>query len=223
MGKVSLYILLCLIYVGFSKSMISIKENRPYLKSQKTFDSFFQNAPISVVLTQTFQRGYFLKSYFLKFRIVHAYFPYEEIEIQTSEEFFNENLKNIGMAIYQRKSLELPGSSLAQPAGTIFIGDLTYGSWILAPSGEKLWEFHRAFRRFPKILGWGDFRPSQEFLQKLKIYETYKKSFYGLQNEFGTLGSVSSKYFINLEKENSGESFMLHLKGLFTWKKDQKK
>jgi hypothetical protein len=226
MGKISLYILLTLIYIGFSISVISINENRPYLKSEKNFDSFFSNAPISVILIKTFKKGFFLKSYFLKLRVVHGYFPYEEIVFQTPESIFSNHQKNLGMAIYQRKSIDTPGNLIPQPAGSIFVGDLTFGSWVLDASGEKVWEFHRAFRFFPEFLGWGKFRPSQEFLQRLKISESYNKPFYGLENEFGTSGSVSSKIFSNSNGELAGkpESFLSHLKNLFSWKqiKDQK-
>jgi hypothetical protein len=217
MGKISIYVLLCLIYVGFSKSVISIHENIPFLKSEKIFDSFFQNAPISVVLIKTFKKGFFLKSYFLKIRVVHGYFPSEDLIIQTSEDFYNKNLYNLGMAIYQRKTLESPGRSIPQPGGSIFIGDLTFGSWKIDHSGDRVWEFHRAFRFFPEILGWGDYRPSLEFYQKLKINETFNRPFYGLTGEFGTSGHITSKYFLKPEtiEVEKREPFITHLKNLF--------
>ncbi len=219
MGKVSFYILLTLIYIGFSKSVVSLSEKRPLLKSEKTLDPFFQSAPISVVLIDMFDQGFILKSYFLKLRLVHAYYPYEDITIQTTKEFCEKNLNNLGMSLYQRGSLELPGHSLPQPSGSIFLGDLTYGLWKLDKSGERIWEFHRAFRNFPEILGWGNFRPSLDFYQNLKIHESYKHSYYGPNNEFGKNGTVSSKYFTP-KKKRRGQNikmFLPHLKKLFSF------
>jgi len=218
MGKISLYILLTLIYIGFSKSTGSFKENRPLLKSEKIFDPFFQNAPVSVVLIGMFEQGFFLKSYFLRLRLVHAYFPTEDIVIQTSREFYEKNLNNLGMSIYQRRSLEIPGLSIPQPSGTIFLGDLTYGLWKLDKSGERVWEFHRAFRNFPEILGWGKFRPSMDFFNNLKIHDSYNQSYYGPNGEFGKNGSVSSKYFFPSTDQDSRktERLLPHLKKLFS-------
>jgi hypothetical protein len=218
MGRISLYILLTLIYIGFSKSIISLKENRPLLKTEKIFDPFFQNAPLSVVLVGMFEQGYFLKSYFLKLRLVQAYFPTEDIVIQTSKEFYEKNLNNLGMSIYQRRSLDLPGRSIPQPSGSIFLGDLTYGFWKLDKSGDRVWEFHRAFRHFPEILGWGKFRPSMDFFNNLKIHDSYNQSYYGPNGEFGKNGSVSSKYFLPSTKHKGQrtEMFFPHLKKLFS-------
>lgn len=218
MGKISLYILLTLIYIGFSKSIISFKENRPLLKSDKIFDAYFQNAPVSVVLTDFSEHGFFLKSYFLKLRLIYPYFPYQDIVIQTSKEFYKKNINNLGMAIYQRKSLDFPGQSIPQPGGSIFLGDFTYGSWVLDESGDRIWEFHRAFRHFSEIIGWGKFRPSMEFYQKLKLNESNKRSFYGPNNEFGTKGNVTRKYFVkSTNKQNKkNKTFISHLKGFFS-------
>lgn len=218
MSKISFYILLTLIYIGFSKSVISIDKNRPLLKSEKIFDAFFQNPPVSVVLIDFFEHGFFLKSYFLKLRLVYPYFPYNEIIIQTSGELYEKNIPNLGMAIYQRKSLDFPGQLIPQPSGSIFVGDLTYGSWVLDKSGERVWEFHRAFRHFPEVLGWGKFKFSFNFFQKLKLNESNKRSYYGSNNEFGTNGYVSSKYFTQSTKREKEKviTFRSHLMELFS-------
>ena len=219
MVRISLYIFLTLIYIGFSKSIVPVKDNRSFLKSEKIFDSFFRSAPVSLVLIDMFEDGFFLKSYYLKLRIVHGFFPPEEIVIQTTHEYYRKNIKNLGMAIYQRKSLDLPGKLLPQPSGSIFIGDLTYGSWKLDKSGEKNWEFHHAFRQFPDFLGWGRFRPSTAFYEKLKVSDYYNQSFYGPNFEFGTEGSVSSKIFTasTSEKKEINKKILHHLIKLFTW------
>lgn len=219
MGKISLYILLTLIYIGFSKSIVSINQNIQLLKSEKMFDNFFQNPPVSVLLIEFFEHGFILKSYFLKLRMVYPYFPYEDIVVQTSGEFYKKNIQNLGMAIYQRKSLDHPGQSTPQPGGSIFIGDLTYGTWKLDNSGDRIWDFHRAFRQFPETLGWGKFRPSMTFYQKLKLNESNNRSYFGPNNEFGTKGYVTSKYFteVNEKEYKIFGNLLAHLKELFSF------
>ena len=95
-----------------------------------------------------------------------------------------------GMSIFRRKKAD-SFTTVPLPPGALFVGNFAYGTWTYANSGEKIWRFHKAYRNFPKMLHWGDFRPSFEFYKIMKVHLENKAAFFGTNNEFGEKGFIS--------------------------------
>lgn len=214
MNKISLYILLILIFLGLSKSFSPMERDSLYIENERVFPSFFPGAPITLILIDSFEKGLAIKTYYQRYSLVHAFRPPEEITARVSKEFWNKNLSNLGMSLFRRRERDMIESTTAEPPGALFLGDPSYGSWEYDNSGEKFWVFHRPYRHFPKILGWGKFRPSYTFYKQLMTNSAQGVIFYGPHNEFGTKGEVTRSWAKNYhgEKFNGQVDFLNHLK-----------
>lgn len=236
MNKISLYVLLILIFLGLSKSFSPSEQRTPYLANEQVYSDFFQGSPLSVILLDSFQTGFLIKTYFHKYKIVHGFKVPEEVVVRTSKKYWTKNLANKGLSLFRRKELNYEKrieelkknkyqseisqsheeSNLPMPPGFIYLGDRAYGRWRLENSGRKVWSFHRAYRHFPKLFNWGTFRPSYDFYERGKIYVNQEKPFYGLNQEFGTNGSITSEHLEDtLNVNQKSIDLIKHLKTLF--------
>ena len=219
MGKISLYVLLILVYLGLAKSL-KTDEKRIFLKNNEDISKSagLLRPPTSVILLDSFSEGLILKTYILKLRIIRVFSETKDITIKTSPEFWKENKDNIGMSIYRLDEGALNPEVTPMPPGTYFLGVFTFGSWRLISSGERIWKFHRSYRDLPELLAWGTWRPTKTFYQKIKLHKEQKLAFHGPNNEFGTDGSITKK---NIQRTRTGikfikKGFMPHLKKLFS-------
>lgn len=224
MNRLSLFTLLVLVYLGLSKSFAPAERSTPYLVNDQVFASFFQGAPISVILTDRLQTGFLIKTYFLELRVVQGFKLPETMLVRTSHDFWKKNEPNLGMSLFRRYEKDGKTSTTPQPAGTIFLGDPAYGSWQLAHSGSREWHFYNAYKYFPEYLGWGEYRPTETFWNTLKLYSTNEEVFYGEQNEFGTNGKVTSSVFKSRVYKiiNTDVNFKVHFKKFFSIPKAKK-
>ncbi|ATH08961.1 hypothetical protein BIY24_13690 [Halobacteriovorax marinus] len=204
MNKISIYILLTLIYLGLSKSFSPSEKRAPHVPNEKIFPSFFFGAPISIILLDSFQTGFLIKTYFQKYKIVHGFKHPETIIVRTSYSFWEKNKGNIGMSIFRRGEKKNTQSDIPMPPGILYVGDPAYGHWEMLNSGEKGWVFHRAYRHFPAIFNWGTFTPTERFYNTAVAFEEHDKTYYGDNNEFGTNGKLSEEKN-QLEKEKDEE------------------
>lgn len=195
MNRLSLFILLVLVYLGLSKSFAPSERSTPYLVNEQVFSSFFQGAPLSVILTDRLQTGFLIKTYFLQLRLVQGFKLPETLLIRTSYSFWEKNKENLGMSLFRRDEKNGASSVIVQPPGAIFLGDPSYGYWELAPSGDREWHFYNAYKYFPDYLGWGDYRPTEAFTKELRLHLANSESYYGNPKQFGTNGLVTSKVF----------------------------
>ncbi|MCO4792428.1 MAG: hypothetical protein KC493_01855 [Bacteriovoracaceae bacterium] len=224
MNKISLYVLLILIYLGLSKSFSPSEQRIPYIINEKVYANFFRGTPLSVMLIDSFQTGFLIKTYFQKYKVFHGFKSPEIVTVRTSPEFWNRNLKNLGLSLFRRYDGPNNTSTTPLPPGSLYIGNLAFGSWHYKNSGKKVWRFHRAYRHFPKIFAWREFNPSFEFFERMKIHIQHQQPFYGLENEFGEKGSVTSLTFNNSnDKTPEGRNKLSkHLKKFFhipVWKR----
>lgn len=217
MNRLSLFTLLVLVYLGLSKSFAPAERSTPYLVNDQVFASFFVGAPISVILTDRLQTGFLIKTYFLELRIVQGFKLPETLLVRTSYDFWKNNEKNLGMSIFRRDEKDARTSTIPQPPGAIFLGDPSYGSWELAPSGDREWHFYNAYKYFPDYLGWGEYRPTESFWSALKLHASNNEPYYGENNEFGTEGSVTAKVFKSrvFRIIDTDVDFKLHFKKFF--------
>lgn len=217
MNRISLFILLVLVYLGLSKSFAPSERNTPYLVNDQVFASFFTGAPLSVVLTDRLQTGFLIKTHFLELRLVQGFKLPETILVRTSHDFWKKNAGNIGMSLFRRDEKEGRTNTIPQPPGAIFLGDPSYGHWEQVSSGQKEWHFYNAYKYFPEYLAWGDYRPTEEFWRNLKLHLSNEETYYGDNKEFGTDGKVTS---VALPQETkvkniSDVDFRTHMKKFF--------
>lgn len=197
MNNLSLYILLILLFLGLSKSFSPSEQKIPSILNEFYYENFFVDAPISVILTDSFQTGFLIKTYFQKYKIVHGFKPSEVLIVKTSQTFWERNLKNLGMSLFRRSEKDMKASTLPLPPGSVYLGDPAYGTFEPSPSGIDVWTFYRGYRHFPKLFEWGTWRPSEEFVKKMNISISQSVPFYGLNGEFGENGSVTKLFFKN--------------------------
>ena len=195
MNRLSLFTLLVLVYLGLSKSFAPAERSTPYLVNEQVFASFFQGAPLTVVLTDRLQTGFLIKTYFMQFRVIQGFKLPETILVRVSHDFWKKNENNLGMSLFRRDEGNTKTSVVPQPAGAIFIGDPAYGHWEDATSGEREWHFYNAYKYFPEYLGWGTYRPTETLWKALKLYDSNDETFYGDRNQFGTKGIVTKDIF----------------------------
>ena len=196
MNKISLYILLILVFLGLSKSFSPNHKNIKFLKNKNSFSTLEDEAPISLILIESFTRGTFIKSYLQKYKLIHGFKPKETkiITFRTTKDFWLKSKKLLGMSLFRRENKLTPGNNLPMPPGTLFIGDLAYGNWQKSQKGEKVWVFRRSYSHFPDLLGWGNFKPSKKFYLKTLENKQKMKIFYGENNEFKkTISSSNSQ------------------------------
>lgn len=196
MGKISLYVLLILFYLALEKSFSPSEYNTPYIINEKSFAHIFPGAPMSVILIDSFQTGFILKTYYQKYKVFHGFSRPEEILVRTNRDFWRKNLNNLGLSLFSRAESQ-QSFTTPLPAGSLYIGKSSYGQWRFDSSGKRSWEFYRAYQHFPLVFHWGDFRPSYEFYTQLKLHQKNNTAFYGLNNEFGTKGSITSRFLQN--------------------------
>lgn len=197
MNKFSLYILLVLLFLGLSKSFSPSEQKIPSVLGELYFENFFIGAPISVVLTDSFQTGFLIKTYFQKYKIIHGFKPSEVVIVKTSQTFWEKNLKNVGMSLFRRSERDGHTSTIPMPPGALYLGDPAYGSFEAGPSGVERWTFYRGYRHFPKLFEWGSWRPDEEFVKKMQIAESQSVPFYGPASEFGEGGEITSSVYKN--------------------------
>ncbi len=217
MNKISIFIFLILLYLGLSKSFSPSEKASTYIINQQVFSSYFEGAPLSLVLVDSFQAGFLIKTYFQKYKVIHGFKTPETVIIRTSQKFWKENKKNVGLSLFRRAEGKKIESTTPMPPGILYINDPSYGKWVNSDSGRKVWKFHRAYRHFPNLFMWGKFRPSEDFYKKALIHIENNLAFYGLNNEFGIEGEITKvelAEFIN-KKEYIKLDFLGHLKKLF--------
>ena len=195
MNKIFSIIFLVLLYLSIWP--VKSQKNTFYVAHQGHFSNMFHDEndrPIDVILKDTFQTGFLIKTYYMKFKVIYGFRDPEDITVRTSKHFFFANDPNREMSVFRRSERkDSPDGFVPLPPGALFIGDPAYGYWETEESGESRWRFLRGHKKFPEYLNWGDFRPTRNFSQILETHKNEGKAFYGINNEFGTEGMASGE------------------------------
>lgn len=199
MYKFFLYTLLTICYLGLSKALSPSEIGIHYLQNERGFSKLIKGQMATVVLVDTHATGFLIKTYYQKYRVLSGYDTVEDLIVRTSKEFAKKNLDNIGLSLYRRS--ENKEEFLPLPPGSFFIGNREFGLWRTNKKGQTIWKFHRPFKNYPKYLGWGTFRPDEEFYQQMRSSITLNKPFYGINNEFGPLGKITQQNFPHFFKD----------------------
>src|SRR5690606_1007104 len=183
MYKFFLYSVLMILYLILAKTLSPSEIGIHYLQNEKGFTKIIKGTPTTAILIDTHATGFLIKTYYQKYRIISGYDKVEEMIVRTNKDFARKNLPYIGMSIYRRN--DKGEDILPLPPGTTYLGNREFGEWRKRKDGSRFWRFNKSFKNFPRYLGWGDFRPSEEFFQMVRSHETQRVPFYGLNNEFG--------------------------------------
>ncbi len=210
MNKLSLYVLLILLFLGLSKSFSLSSQQTVFVPNINVLPSLKNGAPISLILVDMYDAGFLIKTYYLKFKVIHGFKSAETLVVRTHVKFWEENKNNIGMSLFRRHERDEKESTVPLPPGSIFIGNQAFGSWKYHDSGKKIWQFHKVYRHFPKSFNWQEFRPSYDFYQSLKVHEENSTAFYGLANEFGTAGTVTEKMSMGSLSKRTKETISIY-------------
>lgn len=216
MHNISIYTLLVLVFLGLSKSFSKAERSTPFIKNERDFASIFTDSPISVIFYDSMQAGLIIKTNFHRYRVVHAFKKPMLTTVRVSDSFYEKTKPYLGLTLFSRDDDAGEISVTPLPPGGLFIGNTAYGHWHMDDSGERIWEFHRAYRHFYDLFGWGDFRPSIDFYERMKLSNLSGEPFMGVHGEFGTEGSISTSEFHFGRDENRPiiETTTLHLKNL---------
>ncbi len=193
MYKFFLYLVLTICYLGLAKALSPSEMGIQYLQNEKAFSKILKNKTVTVILMDTHTTGFLIKTYYQKYRVITNYDNIEEMIVRTSREFAKKNIKNIGLSLYRR--VENKEEFLPVPPGSAYIGQSEYGEWRQTKSGIMKWYFWKAYKDFPKYFGWGKWRPTEEYYQRLRSSLVNNKPFYGVEDEFGVHGKVTRENF----------------------------
>lgn len=205
MNKIIVYCILLLFYLGLSKSLSPSEFGINYINSDSLLSQIVPGKPVSVILTDIHSTGFLIKTFYHKYKIVYGFQSYEELIVRTSRAYSSKNQKNIGLSVFRRSNFNEDESFTALPPGSVFIGNKSFGSWVLDDSGDKVWKFFRVYRQLPTYLGWHNYKPTFSDYSKIKIYKEQNKPFYGPNNDFGTEGKITKKAFPNFFKRNKAD------------------
>jgi hypothetical protein len=199
MYKFFLYTILVILYLGLAKALSPSELGVHYLQNEKGFSKLAPNEATTFILIDTHATGFLIKTYYQKYRVVSGYDNVEELIVRTSKEFARRNRENIGLSLYRRDQTR--EEFVPQPPGSLYINNRDYGDWKMNKKGELIWKFNKAYKNFPKFLGWGTFRPDMNFYKEMKLKSSANQPFYGLNNEFGTNGPVTREAFPHFFRE----------------------
>jgi hypothetical protein len=193
MYKFFLYTMLVIIYLGLAKALSPSELGVQYLQNEKAFSKLIKNPMSTVILMDTHATGFLIKTYYQKYRVISGYDAVEELIVRTSKEFAKKNLPHIGLSVYRRT--EEKEEFVPLPPGSLYLNNREFGEWRINKKGIVKWRFNKSFKNFPKYLGWGKWRPDENFYQQMKASISLNKPFYGLQNEFGPTGKITIENF----------------------------
>jgi hypothetical protein len=199
MYKFFLYTILTILYLGLAKTLSPTELGVHYLQNERGFPKLAKRPDSTLILVDTHATGFLIKTYYQKYRLISGMDTVDEIIVRTSREFAKKNLKFIGLSLYrhsQGKEEFLPA-----PPGTMYVGNREFGEWRENKKGIIKWRFSKAFKNLPKYLGWGKFRPTEDFLQGYKTSLSSNQPYFGMHNEFGPTGTITQKNFPHFFKD----------------------
>jgi hypothetical protein len=228
MNRFSLYVLLILVFLGLSKSFAPSVQKSIFIPNERVLPALIQEAPVTFILTDLFDAGFIIKTYYLKLKVVYGFMPAKTIIVRTNKDFWIKCKSNLGMSLFRRFEKDLKESITPMPPGSIFVGNQAFGRWIYEDSGRKIWSFYKVYRHFVKSFGWGSYRPNYTFYKKAKTHEENQTAFFGLENEFGTNGKISQTAFLSTIKRDIHEqkplfTYMAQYFQLPKWSQEQKR
>ncbi len=219
MTKISIYILLILIYLGLAKSFYPQEESIEVINDARDLAALIHESPATAVLIDQFTTGFIIPTYFQKYMVVSLYRPSYILTVRTNHRWWESQKDYLGMSIFTRVNNFTPELFLPTPPGAAFLDDPTMGEWY-DENHEDRWRFHRPYRELlPELLGWDNFVPNRTFYNLAQLHQEQHKVFYGLNNEFGTKGTIGQRLLIHsiLRPNNKKMTWKDYVKSWFYW------
>ncbi len=185
--------MLVILYLVLAKTLSPSELGIQYLQNEKGFSKVINKNNASVILIDSHETGFFMKTYYLKFRVITGYDTIDEVIVRTNKEFAKKNSSYIGLSLYRNSQDYEEFTPL--PPGSFYIGNNEFGEWRTNDQGELVWKFKKPLKNLPKFLGWGNFVPNFKFYEQLKIKQNLGEPFFGLHNEFGSNGFITRTEF----------------------------
>jgi hypothetical protein len=218
-NKFIIYILIFLLYLVMS-SFINVNEvSTYYIQDEKSLIEILQDDHQSLILTDMKATGFFMKTYFHHYLLVGLQSSAQHIIVRTSPTFYVKNKQNLGMSLLRKYKLhnKVQIETTVHPPTAYFIGNTRLGQWV-SYSNNTQWIFYRPYKYLVNALNIQGFILSQDHFFSLQKAKELGENFYGLQNEFGTNGSITQKNYIQFfenNKFNQKISFKELFKDLF--------
>ncbi len=202
MNNIIIYILLLVSYLSLNRAIAPDNLGLEYIRTSKDLEKIIKHYPATAILERIMTKGYIIKTYYQKYKIVYAHRSPREIIVRTRRRFAASSKKYVGMSLFNIDEQQNI-STTPMPPGTIFLDNEKFGQWYFK-SSEYFWKFYRSYKRLPIFLGWGSFRPSKQFYENSQINKKEKKAFLGLENEFGAKGEITLQF---LPRSKNNEIF----------------
>ena len=143
------------------------------------------NTPVySIILYDMNQEGTFFPEYQHQYRILkgkEGEVPEEEITdwVPVSEDFFNQNIDNMGMEI-AAKSADGEVSKTASPPGyNNYVGNPQYGQWQQGSSGQSFWAFYGQYALLSSLFNLGGFPARRAYYDDYRTSRRAGRPYYG--------------------------------------------
>jgi hypothetical protein len=170
MAKLSIYFLFFILYLGVYKSLLANKHGNVYLQNNYELSKFIKGNKYTVILQNATSRGYFIKSYYLTYKIIFPFNPTATtLKFEVNKNFYYEQRKDIGLSILRKLNYK-KSNIIPSLAGIIFVDDLNFGKWMINKSGLKEWHFHQSFKHLYQDLYWNDYRPTKSEYKNFKYF-----------------------------------------------------
>ena len=197
MNQISLYVLLILIFLGLSKSFAPAEKKSIFIPHKEYLSIHYQGSPLSVILLDSFETGFLIKTYYQRYKIFHGFKSPEIVTVRASKDFWMHTKKFQGMSLFRRAEKNSEESFVPMPPGFLYVGDPSFGRFI-EKNGTRLWKFHRAYKHYPRVFYWGKFKPSYQFFKTGFLHQRNSTPYFGINNEFGENGNVTKESLIRL-------------------------
>lgn len=221
MNKIAFFTLLVLIYLAIFSNITPGKNSGRKINSSKDLSSVFlknyqdikndineeTKIHYTIILEGYDKRGYILKRYYHRYRMVSPYFPPQVIEKEVSRTMYKNYRKYLNLSIAHIGS---ENNFTPLPPGFLFIHNMNMGRWI-KKGKKKLWRFYRAYRELPMLLRWGKYRPLFKNYSKQKL-NNHSKSFWGESKIFSRSGTIGKRNYRELEKNSRITNLKLRIK-----------
>lgn len=195
MGKLFVYAMLVIIYLGLAKALSPSELGMYYVPNEKGLSKVIPGNNVTVILTDMHATGFLIKTYYQKYRLVYGFQGAEEMIVRTSRDYAKKSRNYVGLSIFRR--FDGKEETLPMPPGGHLVGRREYGEWWEDSKKVIRWRFYRAYKNLPKYLGWGLWRPTPNFQEQYLARLERDKSYGGPKSEFGPDGRVTRKNFPN--------------------------
>jgi len=197
-NKIIIYIILLVSYLSLNRAIAPDNLGLEYIRTSQDLSKIIKHYPATAILERIMTKGYIIKTYYQKYKIVYAHRSPREIIVRTRRRFAEQSKRFVGMSLFsidEDKNI----NTIPMPPGIIFINNQKFGQWYFK-SAEYFWKFYRSYRRLPIYLGWGSFRPSKEFYEVSQESTNAKLPYFGLDNQFGAKGEITLQYLPRPQK-----------------------